>query len=446
MVWIEPFLGHGWRPWTKVFLRRELRRRTPDTITNDMKRVEIVQRGLGWPSIIVLLIFFLSPSMGHSRGEEQAFKSLRPMIGKNDSILVEDASGARLLSINADKKRTPASILKIFTSLMAFHYLGEDYRFPTRFYMDRQRNLIVKGFGDPQLVSESLMEIAAALKAQKKFPSPPLRNIVMDDTFFKRPLVIPGIEKGNRNPYNSPNGAIAVNFNTVYFKKNQGRYRSAEPQTPLLPFVIDRIKASPFSQERIILSSETHENALYAGHLLKYFLEKEAVSLEGEIRTGAVDPKEATLIYTWQSPYTLRESVRKLLYYSNNFMTNQLLIAAGAKAYGGPGDLEKGLRAARDFAKNHLKLTHFDIAEGSGISRKNQVTPATMMKILRAFYPYRSLLKTDGCEAFKTGTLNGVSTRTGFITRPHGDDIAFVIMMNSQGKSAEAVVKILKVW
>lgn len=405
----------------------------------------ILKRRMGWISLLLPLV--LSPMVCHSREGTSEFKAIRAMIGKNDSILVEAAAGSPLLSINADKKRTPASILKIFTSLLAFHYLGEDYRFPTHFYLDSERNLIVKGFGDPQLVSESLSTIAAELMGHEGFQSPFIRDIVIDDTFFKQPIEIPGIEKNDYNPYNSPNGALSVNFNTVFFKKDgEGRCVSAEPQTPLLPFVIGRIKAAPFSHERIILSSETHENALYAGHLLQYFLEKEGIRREGTIRTGALNPNEAAHIHTWLSPAPVRESVRQLLYYSNNFMTNQLLIAVGAKVHGAPGDLDKGLRAARRFSRDHLKLTAFDIAEGSGISRKNQVTAATMMKILRAFEPHRSLLKTEGCEAFKTGSLSGVSTRAGFITRPDGKRIAFVIMMNTPGKSAEAVVKKLKLW
>ena len=54
----------------------------------------------------------------------QELDDLKRFIGKNDSILVADAKGHIVLAKNADEKRIPASILKIFTSLVALHYLG----------------------------------------------------------------------------------------------------------------------------------------------------------------------------------------------------------------------------------------------------------------------------------------------------------------------------------
>ncbi|MGD9177998.1 MAG: D-alanyl-D-alanine carboxypeptidase, partial [Desulfobacterales bacterium] len=84
------------------------------------------------------MLGFLSVSV---RLQAQDFSELNALIGKSDSILVADAQGNILFSKNADQKRIPASILKIFTSLMALHYLGDDYRFPTEFYLDQHSNL-----------------------------------------------------------------------------------------------------------------------------------------------------------------------------------------------------------------------------------------------------------------------------------------------------------------
>ena len=93
----------------------------------------------------------------------QELADLQRFIGKNDSILVTDANGQILLEKNADKKRIPASILKIFSSLVALHYLGDDYRFPTEFYLDGQSNLKIKGYGDPLLISEVVSKISQIL-------------------------------------------------------------------------------------------------------------------------------------------------------------------------------------------------------------------------------------------------------------------------------------------
>ena len=90
--------------------------------------------------------------------------ALDRMIGKNDAVLVTDSVGQILWAKNTDKNLIPASILKIFTSTVALHYLGNDYRFPTEFYLDEQSNLKIKGYGDPLLVSEVIIKISQVLE------------------------------------------------------------------------------------------------------------------------------------------------------------------------------------------------------------------------------------------------------------------------------------------
>ncbi len=147
----------------------------------------------------------------------QELAELNRFIGKNDSILVADAKGHIVLAKNVDEKRIPASILKIFTSLVALHYLGDDYRFPTEFYLDKQSNLKIKGYGDPLLISEVISKISQVLAVLLK-NTQPLNDLVLDDSYFQQPLTIPGITS-SAQPYDAPNGALCVNFNTVNFKQ-----------------------------------------------------------------------------------------------------------------------------------------------------------------------------------------------------------------------------------
>ncbi|MBU0994957.1 MAG: D-alanyl-D-alanine carboxypeptidase [Proteobacteria bacterium] len=388
------------------------------------------------------LLLLFHPSVAVSA----QLKDVLSLIGKKDALILEDDQGNTLLSVHADEKRIPASTLKIFTSLFALHYLGDTYRFPTEFYLDPENNLTVKGYGDPLLISESLQEIARALKTQTEFQHTVIQDIILDATWFKQPVLIPGVKASGYDPYNAPNGALCVNFNTVYFKKDKktGHYITAEPQTPLLPFVHERIKASPFSHERIVLSAENNENTLYAGHLLKFFLEQEGIPCKGGIRPGTVDPAKDKLVYTYTSTVPITEIISKMLYFSNNFIANQLLISAGAKINGPPGTLEKGLESARKYARETLKIDDLSIVEGSGISRQNQISATSMMTLLNKFAPHYLLLKHQGCEYFKTGTLTGISTRVGFILLPDGKKYAFVIIMNTKGQSAEKVVRKIK--
>ena len=368
----------------------------------------------------------------------QELADLQRFIGKNDSILVTDANGQILLEKNADKRRMPASILKIFSSLVALHYLGGDYRFPTEFYLDGQSNLKIKGYGDPLLISEVVSKISQILAVLLK-NSQPLNDLVLDDSYFQQPLTIPGITSSPQ-PYDAPNGSLCVNFNTVSFKLTSQGYISAEPQTPLLPFVIEKIKASGLKRGRIVFSHNKNEIALYAGKLFQYFFEKQGIRFNGMVKLGRVNGNSDRLIFKYVSSSSLAEIVVKLLEHSNNFTTNQLLITTGAKIIGPPGTLAKGVTIASDYAKEMLDIENMTIVEGSGISRDNRISALQMDKILQEFLPYHYLMRRQGREYYKTGTLYGVSTRAGYIKRSNGEFYRYVIMFNTAGKSTDSLI------
>ena len=53
-----------------------------------------------------------------------------------------------------------------------------------------------------------------------------------------------------------------------------------------------------------------------------------------------------------------------------------------------------------------------------------------MLVILRAFRPYRHLLRISGEVLYKTGTLRGVRTRVGYIETARKEPFYFVIFLN----------------
>ena len=368
----------------------------------------------------------------------QDLDDLQRFIGSKDSILVTDSQGQILLAKNADKKRIPASILKIFTSLVALHYLGEDYRFPTEFYVDKQSNLKIKGYGDPLLTSEAIVKISRVLAVLLK-KSQPLNNLILDDSYFSQPLTIPGITSSSQ-PYDAPNGALCANFNTVLFKRSAQGYVSDEAQTPLLPFVIKKIKASKLKKGRIVFSHNKNEITIYAGKLFQHFLDKQGILFTGKVKRGRINADADRLIFKYDSVSTMEQMVAKLLEYSNNFTTNQLLIATGAEVIGPPGTLAKGVAIASNYAKEMLAIENLTIAEGSGISRDNRVSAAQMDEVLQEFLPYHYLMRREGREFYKTGTLYGISTRAGYIKRTNGALCRYIIMFNTPGKSTDALI------
>jgi len=369
---------------------------------------------------------------------------LEHLIGDRDAVLISDPKGHIIFSKNVDKKLIPASTIKIFTALAAIHYLGPDYKFFTEFYMDRHSNLKIKGYGDPLLISETVETMIHRLSMILYSEFNTLNDLVLDDSFFDASTVIPGVNV-SYEPYDAPSGALCVNFNTVNFMRNKdGVYVSAESQTPLLPFILSRVKASQMDHGRIVLSSQRNEITRYAGNLFLYFLKKEGIRLNGSLKLGKVQKGADKLIYRYVSSFSLMQTLSKLLEYSNNFIANQLLITVGAKTYGPPGNLEKGVRAALIFAKEILEIDHIQIEEGSGISRKNKISTRDFYKILNAFIPYYFLMRHTDQMFYKTGTLKGIHTRAGYIKKKNGALYPFVLMINTPGKSPEPMMDIIQ--
>jgi len=382
---------------------------------------------------LLLLVITASPAPA-----DNPFGALGASIGPADSLRVEDPAGRVLVSKNAACKLIPASTLKVFSSLAALHYLGAGYRFATDFFMDSPGNLIIKGYGDPLLISEVVDGICAEIARRSGRPAK-IHDIIVDDSYFNRPLTIPGVSASTQ-PYDAPNGALCVNFNTVFFKRTASGYASAEPQTPLLPWAAAKIRTLKPQNGRIVLSHSGNDIALYAGHMFAYFLRQHGIQSTGRIKTGRADPGRDRLLYRYLSCFSLPQIIARILEYSNNFITNQLLISAGIQAFGPPGNLDKAVAAARRYAAGKLSIPDLTIVEGSGISRANRISALQMQRILARFEPHRDWMRREGRQYYKTGSLHGIRTRIGYITGAPGL-YRFVIMFNTPGKATEPLVK-----
>jgi len=370
----------------------------------------------------------------------QDLARISKIIGNRDAVLLADPDLKFIVSKNIDKTLIPASTLKILTALVGLQHLGSDYHFVTEFYTNPNFDLKVKGYGDPVLISETLAQIAHFLKLKiRRF-----NDLVLDGTYFAAPLVIPGLTS-SPNPYDAPNGALCANFNTVYFKRTQkGKYVSAEPQTPLLPFALKMIKNRSLKQERVIIPGEKNQHTLYAGHLLKHFLVEKGVQTSGIIKLGRVLKTNDRLILRYRSNLSLTQVVARMLEFSNNFIANQILVSTGANVLGAPGTLDKGVKTLLTYARRELEIDDLNISEGSGISRKNRISARSMLKVLNKFEPYYRLLPSENGAYFKTGSLYGIRTRAGYIEDEDGRLFRFVVLLNTPGKTTQPVMQQLQ--
>lgn len=322
--------------------------------------------------------------------------------------------------------------MKIATAACALEVLGDDYRFPTDFLVTNDNRLVIKGYGDPFLVSEELAEAARAVaEGHSTF-----LGIILDTSYFAPDIAIDGTAN-SANPYDALNGPLIANFNTVNVHKKgagpQAEIDSAEPQTPMTPIAMESARRLPAGKQRVNIGRNPDKGARYVGELVAEFLRQQGIRVEGPIEIGET-PEGARLIYRHLSSKPLKDVVRELLKFSTNFMANQIFLVLGAARHGEPATVEKGQRTLNDFLKNSVGWTHFRAYEGSGLSRKNSVTAKQMVDLLRHFETHRDLLPLER-EIFraKTGTLTGVNTLAGFFPLKDGRTARFALLVNTAG-------------
>jgi D-alanyl-D-alanine carboxypeptidase/D-alanyl-D-alanine-endopeptidase (penicillin-binding protein 4) len=340
-------------------------------------------------------------------------------------VLVVDAQGRELIAQNADKPFVPASVTKIVTAWLAMEVLSGHYHFQTKFYLDKNRVLYVRGGGDPFLISEELATLGKDLVA--KIGDAPITGIVLDASYYPPDLHIPGIEDTNES-YDALNSALAVNFNTIYAVRKGNHVYSAEKQTPITPIAISQFRArAPQGRSRISLAQDPAVSLKYAGELIAAFVEKAGGSVKGDITTGSV-PEGLKPVYVHQSP-PLSKILIQLLIGSNNYIANQVFLEIGAHRLGGPVSLEKSLKVANEMLAAQGLADSIHIEEGSGISRGNRFTARGLAKVLQLFAPHADLLHGHDGGTNKTGTMSGVRTLAGYAeTKNHGE-VRFVISL-----------------
>ncbi|NPA72878.1 MAG: hypothetical protein GXO35_08630, partial [Gammaproteobacteria bacterium] len=161
-------------------------------------------------------------------------------------LLLLNAQGVPLISHAPDRAFVPASTTKLLTALLALRHWGADYRFKTAFYLTSfgsslnstlktssntpsntkthskspvLPSLVVKGYGDPFLISEEITlmakELATELASQGIHR---LAGIQIDNSYYQATLDMPGAGDSD-NPYDAIPSALAANFNTVYIRK-----------------------------------------------------------------------------------------------------------------------------------------------------------------------------------------------------------------------------------
>jgi D-alanyl-D-alanine carboxypeptidase/D-alanyl-D-alanine-endopeptidase (penicillin-binding protein 4) len=372
--------------------------------------------------LLILACILLVPPAKAEAGAKEKVAALAP----SGVVLVVDEKGDELVAQNTDRPFVPASVTKIVTAWLAMEILGADYRFETRFYLDRDRMLYIRGGGDPFLISEELARLASELVAA--IGKQPLKGIVLDGSYYPSDIHIPGIEDTDE-AYDALNSALAVNFNTIHAVRKGKTVQSAEKQTPITPLAISLFRARG-GRGRISLTQDSKIGLQYAGELIAAFIERAGGSLKGKISTGAV-PEGLDPVYVHRQSRPLSTILAQLLLGSNNYIANQVFLEIGGHRLGGPVSLAKSLQVANEMLAEHGLAEFIHLEEGSGISRGNRFTARGLAQLLQLFEAHATLLRRGEGARFKTGTFSGVRTLAGYAETSEHGRVRFVIALTS---------------
>lgn len=392
--------------------------------------------------ILLLLLSGLFPmTLGAADGDR-----LGELAG-DGGVLLHSPDGEAIISLNADVALIPASVLKIPLSQVALHELGEDFRFETLFYRNAAGDLLIRGLGDPFLVSEEIEAIAGILD---ELGLTEVNRLVMDDSAFAPQLDLP-FESDTLQPYGARNGALAVNFNTVNLAWTaSGELQSAEEQTPLTPLARQLARQLQAGQtQRINVGEDPVTGLQQAQQLFRLFLQRQAITVTDEAFYRESVNESWELFYRHRSSRSLRDNLEGLLRYSNNFIANQVFLIMGAQVHGFPATAEAG----RQVLQNALETLYGEgfgtdpdtllMREGSGLDRRQRSSARAMMRVLESFKSHASLLTEVDGALRKSGTLTGVYNFAGYIPGDEGL-YPFVILTNQARNHRAEILQLLQ--
>jgi serine-type D-Ala-D-Ala carboxypeptidase/endopeptidase (penicillin-binding protein 4) len=439
-------------------------------------------------------------------------------------ILVSDAvTGEVLYARNADSYFMPASVAKLFTTALALATLGPDHRVRTTVVstgpLDADGvlhgDIVLIGAGDAnlsnrkfpfekkeeregppekalaeladQIVTRGVKEVAGdviaddSLFKHEKYPSGWLVDdmlwsygaavsaIAVNDNVFTLDLR-PGVREGD--PAREEVGS-AVNFYTIENSVRTAARGSEEdlavtrdPGTRL----IHVSGTMPLDAQPRRLTIAIEEPAEYAASLLEHLLETRGVKIDGQPRARHAEdppiaPAPTQTALAEHVSVSLADDVRLTNKNSENLHAElMLLLAAHEKA--GATNYEDALKFANTFFTS-AGIADGDVvlSDGSGLSRKDLVTPRAIVQLLRyaAAQPwgelYRSSLPIAGEDGTlsdrmkdtpaagrvlaKTGTIGHGNALSGYATTVRGAKIAFSILGNNNNMHAQDANKVI---
>jgi D-alanyl-D-alanine carboxypeptidase/D-alanyl-D-alanine-endopeptidase (penicillin-binding protein 4) len=414
-------------------------------------------------------------------------RPLPPDANRTRGAIVAARDAPILLALHAGRPLNPASTMKLVTTYAALELLGPAFTWKTTLATAGSErgatldgDLYLRGSGDPKLVFEQLWLMLRQLRARG------IREIggdlVLDRTLFETPAYDPAAFDGEPfRPYNVGPDALLLNYKSVtlrFLPDDARRDVRVWIEPPLADFAVGAIpytdgpcgdwrqRAQPdFSQaDRVTFAGaypgscgEQTWNVALLDHrrfdaaLVRNLWTELGGTLRGVVRDGAT-PRGAQILVEHESP-SLADVVRDINKYSNNVMARELFLSIAAETGPAPASADRAQAAVRGFyAQKNVALPDLVIDNGSGLSRRERISAASMAAVLEAawaspvmpeFVSSLPLVGYDGTMRrrlrqqavagqahVKTGTLEGVRAVAGYVLAASGKTYVVAFFVN----------------
>jgi D-alanyl-D-alanine carboxypeptidase/D-alanyl-D-alanine-endopeptidase (penicillin-binding protein 4) len=333
--------------------------------------------------------------------------------------------------VTADNRPyVPASTTKLLTGYAALATIDPDTRFVTKVVRSGD-GIVLVGGGDPYLATKpprkgadrvfqaDLTTLARRTAAALKKTGTTTVTLGYDASLFKGPGASPGWEAS---------------------------YVPANIVTPISALWVD---------QGVTGGIRDRDPSADAARTFAELLSKRGITVSGD--PGTAVPAAGAQVVGQVRSATLAQIVETLVRVSDNeaaeVVLRQVAIAAGR-----PADFEGGtaaVRAALDSAG--ISTKGLVLKDGSGLSRRNRITPVTLVEVLRQSLaaPRTSELVADlpvsgftgtlvdrfadlttarGTVRAKTGTLSGIHSLAGYATDVEGRPVLFALMSDRSDK------------
>jgi D-alanyl-D-alanine carboxypeptidase/D-alanyl-D-alanine-endopeptidase (penicillin-binding protein 4) len=309
-----------------------------------------------------------------ARKLDKALRAPHVAPSRTGALAVDLATGRPVYAHNLTLPLIPASNEKLAVTYAALLTFGPAHQFETTVVGEGEQegtlwrgDLILKGYGDPTLSTLRLHALAGQVRAAGI--TRVTGRLVGDESYFDARRTAPGWKSWffiNESP---PLSALTA---------DRGRYRGRTSRNP----------------------------ALAAAEIFREALRAAGVSTAGRTLVGTSAEDALPLASTSSVP--LEHVLRFMNRESDNFTAEVLLKHLGTQLTD-QGTTFAGSAVVRQIlAEQHIPLGGVRIVDGSGLSRLNRLTPATLVAMLQKGYGdplVREVLWSSLPVAGRTGTL-----------------------------------------